>query len=296
MKGIGTMRSSWIDRNLSWVFPLPAVLAVLLLIVGPVVANLAFSVQNRSWGIFPVPSFVGLGNFVSAFEDSRFWSSALNMFYLTIIAVPAETVLGLALALLLNRDFFLKGVVRSLVLLPMIATPVAVALIWSLMMNPELGVLNYFLQSLHLHRSLWATSPALAIPSIALVDIWEWTPFMALIMLAALQSLSQDQMEAAKIDGANAMQRLFRIILPLIRPAVVVAVILRAIDALKTFDIIYVITQGGPGTASETLNVYAFKSSFLYLRIGYSASLLVILALVVVGVAAILNIWARGEK
>ena len=290
------MRSSWIDRNLSWVFPLPAVAAVVLLVLGPIVTNLIFSVQNRSWGTFPPPSFAGFGNYASVFTDDRFWSSVLHMAYFTIIAVPAETVLGFLTALLLNRDFYLKGVVRSLVLLPMIATPVAVGLIWALMMNPELGVLNYFLQVLHLPRSLWATSSALAIPSIALVDIWEWTPFMALIILAALQSLRTDQLEAATIDGANAWQRLFRIVVPVIRPAIVIAVVLRTIDALKTFDIIYVITQGGPGTASETLNVYAFKSSFLYLRIGYASSLLVVLAIIVVGVAAFLNIWSRRER
>jgi multiple sugar transport system permease protein len=290
------MRGSWIDRNLSWVFPLPAVAAVLLLVLGPILTNLIFSVQNRSWGTFPPPSFAGLGNYVSVFTDSRFWNSVLNMAYFTAIAVPTETVLGFAVALLLNRDFYLKGVIRSLVLLPMIATPVAVGLIWSLMMNPELGILNYLLQVVHLPRSLWATSSKLAIPSVALVDIWEWTPFMTLIILAALQSLRTDQLEAATIDGANAWQRLFKIIVPVIRPAIVIAVVLRTIDALKTFDIIYVITQGGPGTASETLNLYAFKSSFLYLRIGYASSLLVVLALIVVGVAAFLNIWTRGAK
>ena len=290
------MRGNWIDRNLSWVFPLPAVLAVVLLVLGPIVTNLIFSVQHRSWGTFPPPSFAGLGNYASVVTDSRFWNSVLNMAYFTVIAVPVETVLGFLVALLLNRDFYLKGLIRSLVLLPMIATPVAVGLIWALMMNPELGVLNYFLQVLHLPRSLWAASPTLAIPSVALVDIWEWTPFMTLIILAALQSLRTDQIEAATIDGANAWQRLFRIIIPVIRPAIIIAVILRTIDALKTFDIIYVITQGGPGTASETLNVYAFKSSSLYLRIGYASSLLVVLAIIVVGVAAFLNIWSRGAR
>ncbi|MDA8426795.1 MAG: sugar ABC transporter permease [Treponema sp.] len=290
------LQGTWLDRNLRWVFPLPAVIAILVLVVGPVLTNLLFSLQSRSWGIFPVPHFIGFGNYLSAFKDSRFWSAVGEMLYFTAIAVPVETLLGLAVALLLNQDFFLKGVVRSLVLLPMIATPVAVALIWGLMMNPELGVLNYFLQLLGLPRILWDTSPTLVIPSVALVDVWEWTPFMALIMLAALQSLSQEQLEAATIDGANWWQRLVRIIIPMIRPAIVVAVILRTIDALKTFDIIYVMTQGGPGTASETLNIYAFKSSFLYLRIGYAASLLVVLAVIVLGIAAFFNIWTRGER
>ncbi len=290
------MHGNWLDRNLSWIFPLPAVVAVLLLVVGPIFANLVFSLQARSWGGFPIPHFIGLGNYWAAVQDPRFWNSVANMFYFTVIAVPVEAVLGLAVALLLNRKIFLKGLIRTLVLLPMIATPVAIGLIWALMMNPELGILNHFLQVIGLPRILWATSPTLAIPSIALVDIWEWTPFMALILLAALQSLSSEPLEAAAIDGANAWQRLVRIVIPLIRPAIVIALILRTIDALKTFDIIYVITQGGPGTASETLNVFAFKTSFLYLRVGYAASLLVVLALTVVGTAAFLNIWSRGAQ
>lgn len=290
------IKVDWLDRNLSWLFPLPAGIAVLVLVVGPIVANLIFSLENRSFGAFPPPSLVGLANYSSAMHDPRFWNSVKNTFYLTALSVPIETIFGLVIALLINRSFALKGLVRTLILLPMIATPVAIALIWSLMMNPQLGVLNYFLQVLHLPRLLWASSPTFAIPSLALVDIWEWSPFMALIILAALQSMPSEILEAASIDGVTPWQLLSRIIIPLIRPALITAIVLRTIDALKTFDIIYVITQGGPGIASETLNVYAFKSSFLYLRVGYASSLLVLLAILVIGIAILLNVWLKRAQ
>src|SRR5690606_33989501 len=182
-------------------------------------------------------------------------------------------------ALLFNREFPGKGIVRTIILLPMVATPVAIALIWALMFNPSLGVLNYFLESLGLPRSLWVANSSLAIPSLVLVDIWEWTPMVARILLAALQGVPQEYYEAARIDGANSWQTFRHITLPSVRSAVVVALILRTVDALKTFDIIYVITGGGPGTASETLNVFALKAGFEFFRAAHAAPLLILLML-----------------
>ena len=275
------------DRYAPWLFPLPAVVAILVLIVGPVLANVGISLYN--WFIGGSPSFVGLGNFTEALNDWRFRGGLVKTFYFTLLAVPIQLVLGLGIALLFNRDFPGKGVVRTIILLPMVATPVAIALIWALMFNPSLGVLNSFLEGLGLPRSLWVADARLAIPSLVLVDVWEWTPMVALILLAALQGVPQDYYEAARIDGASPWQTFWNITLPSIRSAIIVALILRSIDALKTFDIIYVITQGGPGTASETLNVYAFKTGFEFFRAGYAASLLIFLLFVVLGVAMLLN-------
>lgn len=275
------------DRYAPWLFPLPALLAILVLIVGPLLANVGISLYN--WFIGGSPSFVGLGNFAEALSDWRFRGGLVKTFYFTLLAVPIQLVLGLAIALLFNRDFPGKGVVRTIILLPMVATPVAISLIWALMFNPSLGVLNAFLESLSLPRSLWVADARLAIPALVLVDVWEWTPMVALILLAALQGVPQDYYEAARIDGANPRQTFWSITLPSIRSAIIVALILRSIDALKTFDIIYVITQGGPGTASETLNVYAFKTGFEFFRAGYAASLLIFLLFAVLAVAVLLN-------
>jgi multiple sugar transport system permease protein len=283
--------ATFIDRNAKWIFPLPALVAMLVLIVAPVLANLALSTYDFFIGT--PPRFVGMQNFREAFADARVWNGLKLTFYFTGLAVPIQLVLGLAIALLFNREFPSKGLVRTVILLPMVATPVAIALIWALMFNPNLGVLNYFLETLGLSRSLWVADTRLVIPSLVLVDVWEWTPFIALILLAALQGVSQELYEAARIDGANSVQNFWHITLPSIRSAVIVALILRSIDALKTFDIIYVITQGGPGTASETLNVYAFKAGFEFFRAGYAATVLILLMFVVLGVAVVFNLLRR---
>ena len=280
--------ADFFDRNAQWLFPLPAVLAVIILILLPMLANFGLSTYNFFIG--SAPNFVGVANFSEALSDTRFWNGLRNTFYFTLLAVPLQLIFGLFIALLFNREFPGKGIVRTIILLPMVATPVAIALIWALMFNPSLGVFNYFLESLGLPRSLWVADAGLVIPSLVLVDVWEWTPFIALILLAALQGVPLEYYEAARIDGANAWQSFLYITLPGIRAAIVVAVILRTIDALKTFDIIYVITQGGPGTASETLNVFAFKTGFEFFRAGYAATLLIFLLFVVLGVSIVLNL------
>lgn len=279
---------NFVDRYARYLFPLPAVLAILVLIVAPILANFVLSLYD--WFVGGRPLFIGTENYQRALSDQRFWNGLRNTFYFTLLAVPLQLVIGLGIAILFNRDFPGKGLARTIILLPMVATPVAIALIWALMFNPSLGVLNYFLESVGLPRSLWVAQSNLAIPSLVLVDIWQWSPMIALILLAALQGVPIEHYEAARIDGANVWQAFWHITIPGIRSAIVVALILRSIDALKTFDIIYVITEGGPGTASETLNVYAFKTGFQFFHAGYAATLLIFLMFVVLGIAVLLNI------
>ena len=270
---------------------MPAILAILVLIVAPVLANFALSLYDYFVG--GSPRFVGVANYERAFTDARVWNGIRNTFYFTFTAVPLQLVLGVAIAVLFNRDFPGKGLARTVILLPMVATPVAIALIWALMFNPSLGVLNYFLEGLGLERSLWVAQSNLAIPSLVLVDTWQWSPMIALILLAAMQSVPAELYEAARIDGASGWQSFWRITIPSIRSAIVVALILRAVDALKTFDIIYVITEGGPGIASETLNVLAFKTGFNFFHAGYAATLLIFLMFTVLGIAVLLNAIRR---
>jgi multiple sugar transport system permease protein len=200
-----------------------------------------------------------------------------------------------AIAVLFNREFMGKGLLRTIFLFPMIATPVAIALVWRLMYQPTLGVLNQLLEFLRLPPSLWVADTSLVLPALALVDIWEWTPLITLITLAGLSVLPEEPFEAAAIDGASRWQTFWKITLPMLRPVIIVAVTFRLIDALKTFDIIFVITQGGPGFASETLNLYVYSTSFQYQNLGYAASLLVVFFAIVVGSAVLLLKFRRAD-
>lgn len=283
--------SNAIDRYARYLFPLPAILAIVVLIVVPVVTNVVLSLYDYFVG--GQPFFVGLENYQRALSEPRFWNGVKNTFYFTFTAVPLQLLLGLGIAVLFNREFPGKGLARTAILLPMVATPVAIALIWALMFNPSLGVLNYFLESVGLPRSLWVAQSSLAIPSLVVVDTWQWSPMIALILLAAMQGVPVEHYEAARIDGASAWQGFWHITIPGIQSAIVVALILRAVDALKTFDIIYVITEGGPGTASETLNVLAFKTGFQFFHAGYAATLLIFLMFLVLGIAVLLSAVRR---
>ncbi|UQN09104.1 carbohydrate ABC transporter permease [Deinococcus sp. QL22] len=285
--------SSWLDRNIRWVFPLPAVAVLFALTILPLLFNLVLGTQDRSVSDALPSRFVGAGNYLQALNDPRFWNATKLMFQFTAIAVPLQMLLGLGLALLLNRKMKAQGIVRALVLLPMISTPVAVALIWALMMDPNLGVLNYFLETLGLSRSLWLADAQLVIPALALVDIWQWTPLVALILLAGLQTMPDEPFEAARIDGASSWQAFRYITWPMLQASLFAALTLRLIDALKTFDIIEVMTQGGPGSASETLNVYAYHTGFEFLRVGYTAALLTLLLVIVAVVAVSVNLLRR---
>lgn len=270
--------AGFVDRNLHIIFPAPAVIVVAILMVFPLGYTIWMSLHK--WFVSSVmpPTWVGLKNFVDIFaSDERFLSSLWTTIYFTALALVLQVVVGFIFALILNRDFLGKGVARTIFLLPMVATPAAIALVWMMMFNPTLGIMNYLLHLFHIPPSLWVSDPATVIPSLVLVDTWEWTPLVTLIILAGLQALPTEPFEAATIDGASWFASLRYITIPLVRPAIVVAMIFRVIDALKTYDIIYVMTQGGPGLTSENLNVYTFQTSFNYFQMGYGSALALVL-------------------
>ncbi|CAN5803469.1 sugar ABC transporter permease [soil metagenome] len=295
----GSARSrlaAWVDRNIVAVFITPAVVFIAVMMVFPVGFTLYMSLHDWVGAAGAAPEFIGLDNFRRVFtEDPRFWAAARRTFAFTAMAVAVETVLGVAIAVLFNREFMGKGLLRTIFLFPMIATPVAIALVWRLMYQPTLGVLNQLLEFLRLPPSLWVADTSLVLPALALVDIWEWTPLITLITLAGLSVLPEEPFEAAAIDGASRWQTFWKITLPMLRPVIIVAVTFRLIDALKTFDIIFVITQGGPGFASETLNLYVYSTSFQYQNLGYAASLLVVFFAIVVGSAVLLLKFRRAD-
>ncbi|MGE5576282.1 MAG: carbohydrate ABC transporter permease [Syntrophothermus sp.] len=287
------MLSRWVEKHLRYIFTLPAVLFVLVMMVFPIIYTMRLSFTDWSMSAQTPPLWVGIKNYAALLtQDRRFWGAVWRTLYFTILAVSVETVLGVAIALVLNRDFPGKNLVKTIFLLPMVATPVAIGMVWLLIYEPTIGFANYFLRLLHLPPMLWIASPKQALPALALVDIWQWTPMITLITLAGLTSLPKDPYEASLVDGANPWQRVWLVTLPLLRPTIVAALTLRSIDALKTFDIIYTMTQGGPGYASETLNIYSFVLGFQYFQMGMASSLLIIFFALVLGAAIILN-WAR---
>lgn len=287
------MLSRWIDKRVRYVFIMPALIFVIVMMAFPILYTLRLSFTQWSMSATRAPVWLGLANYKSLFSsDPRFWGAVGRTFAFTMIAVAVETILGVVIALVLNRETRGQNFIKTLFLLPMIATPVAVGMVWLLMYEPSIGVLNYLLGLIGLPQGLWLASPQQALGSLILVDVWQWTPMITLIVLAGLASLSREPFEAAIVDGASRLQIIRHITIPLIQPTIVASVILRSIDAFKTYDIIYTMTQGGPGFATETLNIYSFVLGFQYFQMGKASALLMIFFALVLGLAIILN-WLK---
>jgi multiple sugar transport system permease protein len=279
----------WAHRNARWLFPAPAVLLVAVIIAYPVFYTVWMSLQDWFASSLTPPKLVGLANYRKIlFGDPRFQVAVVRTLYFTTLVIAGETVAGVSMALLFNREFWGRGLLRTLAILPTVATPVAIGLVFVMMYHPTLGVANYLLSVLHLPPFKWTYSSGTALYAIALVDIWQWTPLIMLIALAGLASLPREPYEAAHIDGATALQAFWHITLPLLRPAIVVAILFRAIDAIKTFDIIFIMTQGGPANSTETINILLFNQAFSYFNMGYASSMAVALFAVVMGASLIL--------
>ncbi len=279
----------WAHRHAAWIFPAPAVLLVAAIIAYPVIYTVWMSLQEWFISSLTPPKFAGLANYQKILlGDDRFRGAFFRTIWFTALVVAGELSLGLAMALLFNREFWGRGLLRTLAILPMVATPTAISLVFVMMYHPTLGVANYLLTVVGLSPFKWTYSSQTALYAIAVVDIWEWTPLIMLIALAGLASLPREPYEAADIDGATTLQAFWHITLPLLRPTLVVAVLFRAIDALKTFDVIYVMTQGGPANSTETINVLLFNQAFSYFNMGYASSMAVALFAIVMGASLLL--------
>lgn len=260
--------SDWIDRRLAFLFSLPTGVFLLGLVAFPV--GLVLWTSLTDWYLYTPERrrFVGLVNYLTLWRDPRWPSAIWHTFYFAGASVTLQLGLGLAIALLFNRQLTGKTIYRSVFLLPTIAMPTAISLVWKVFFDNTYGILNHTLGLLGLGPVEWVSSPQWAIPSLVLVSVWQHTPFMTLLLLAGLQSLSTDPYEAARIDGASAWQLFRHITLPLLRAHIAVALILRSIFAVKEFDIILAITGGGPEFESETMNLNIYLNAFDY---GYTA-------------------------
>ncbi|MFN8524932.1 MAG: sugar ABC transporter permease [Chloroflexota bacterium] len=285
---LGRSDSTWLERNAHLVMPLPAVLGVVGMLAFPLVYTLYMSFQDWTISSADPPVFIGVDNYVKLFTaDPRFLNSIWVTFYYTIFGVTVQTLLGVTMALLFNRQFWGRGVLRALAILPMVATPVAISLIFVMMYHPQLGILNFLLKQIGMPPWTWTYASSTAIPALVIVDTWQWTPLIMLICLAGLAALPHDPYESAMIDGASRTQMLWYITLPLIRPSIITAVLFRLIDSLKSFDVIFVMTQGGPGTASDTINLYLFNTAFSYFRMGQASAMVVVFFTMILGIAMV---------
>ena len=274
---------------------LPALVALVAMVGGPLAYTIGLSFTDWHISSIRPPGWAGVTNFVSMFQDAGFFSSLWVTLYFTFGSLALQIVLGVALAEFLNRQFVGKPLVRSLLILPMASTPVALSILWRLMLHPTLGILNHFISSIGLSPQPWLAQGSTVVPVLIMVDVWHWTPLIMLIAMAGMAAIDRTLYEAAVIDGASELQRFRRITLPLIRPAVVVAAMLRLMDSLKTFDEIYVITGGGPGNASRILNLFIFDQGFRYFQMGYASSLVIFMTLFMMGLTLMLIRIRRGR-
>jgi multiple sugar transport system permease protein len=265
----------------------PAATFLVLMIAFPLGYVLFMSTQDYLIGLQGRP--VGLQNYVDMLQDRVFWIGLRVTFSLYFMSLIAQLLIGLWVAMMLNRAFVGARGLRTILLSPLAMPPVAVGMMWLILLDPAFGPVEYFLELLGLPEMLFLASPAQVVPTLAAIDTWQYTPLIVIILLGGLQSLPEDPYQAAIIDGATAVQRFFRITLPLLRPAIVTAAVLRSIDLLRFFDTIYITTQGGPGNASTTLNIYAYKSGFVFFHMGYASALMIALFLIVLVIVLLLS-------
>lgn len=266
------------ERRFAFALLAPA-LAVLLLVTTVPLVYLAWnSLQRLDLGMPWMSGFAGLDNYAKMGGDPRFWNSLWLTLIYTASTVVAQVVIGLALALLVLQIPRGQGVLRVGAILPIVLAPVVVGLFWrTLVLAPDVGLVDVATRALGLGSHNWLGDPQLALISVIAIHTWQWTPFAFLVLLATLSTLPGDIYEAARLDRAGAWQRFVHITLPLIRPAIVMVVIMRMMTALSAFAAIFAATGGGPGSATEILNLYAYRTSFTELNIGYGSSLAMVL-------------------
>jgi multiple sugar transport system permease protein len=267
----------------------PAIFLLLLVGLFPLIYSLVVSFMRITMMEVDT-SFAGLDNYAQLFKDRRLWESLLHTVLITAIALPLELVLGLAMAYLFLERMPGRQIFVSLLILPTIISPIVAGATWRLLFDNRYGPINQILGWIAGQpvTALWTVNPNLVYPAIIFCEIWQWTPFMFLILLAALSNVDKSQLEAAELDGAP-FWRVFRfIVLPAIWPVMAIAILIRGLDLFRIFDIIWALTQGGPGTMTETISVYAYNQGFKQFETSYTAAI----AFLVIALLTVLVTWA----
>lgn len=270
----------FLDRHFKWVTIAPAAVLLILLTIYPIVNLVGMSLSTISFeAAKEIWTFTPGANFRDLRDDDIFRIALWNTFVFAVVAVAIEIVLGLTLAILVASVTRFKGTIRTILIVPILMPPVAIGSMWKLMYSMDFGVLNQIVTTFGLQPINWLGSVSLALFSIVIVDVWHWTPFVFLILFAAVEGLPKEVIEAARIDGARNRELVFKIIIPLLKPAIVVALLFRIILAFKVFDEVFLLTSGGPGTSTEVVSLHLYKVFFQQNQMGYGAMLsLVIIA------------------
>jgi len=282
-----------------WIFIAPALIIVFAILIFPVLYSIYMSTYD--WHLFysSDKKFVAFKNFVGLLKDREFLHSLWLQFGFVVIALPIETVIGFFVALLLNRDGKFYTVVRSLLLLPVFILPVISGLTWRLLLQPEYGMVSFFLEKMGFGVRAWLAEPDFAYGMVIVQDVWRMWPFMFMFIYAGLSGVPREILEAAQIDGASFWKRVFKIILPQLRPTIATALLLRLVDALRIFSEVYVMTGGGPGNATMLLSLYINKQAFEFFNIGYASAMGVVLLIIALGLSFFIvggNIKFEGER
>lgn len=264
---------------------LPTMLVLLIVLAVPMVYSFVVSFFDTNLKHQGIGNFVGLQNYISALTDKYFVSSAWTTLVFTIGVVVFEFLLGLGIALLLNTRVRGKSIYFSIIIIPMMITPVAVGLTWRLLLHSELGIVNYVLGLLGLSGKAWLAESKLALPTVMFIDIWQNVSYMVLVLQAGLVSLPLEPYEAAKVDGASSLQSFRYLTIPMMMPTFMTVLLMRAISALKTYDLIYVLTKGGPGVSTEVISYHIYQEAFRNLELGSASAMSYLLVLVIIPIA-----------
>ncbi|MDH3279824.1 MAG: sugar ABC transporter permease [Gammaproteobacteria bacterium] len=277
------------ERRFALLLTSPTLLVLLLTTTFPLIYLVWNSFQTINLAMPFLDGFAGFDNYVDMWGDQRYWHAIRLTGIYTVTSVSLQIIIGMGLALLIMQIPRGQWIFRIVAILPIVLAPVVVGLFWrTLMLSPNFGLVDFLLQWLGFEQVNWLGAPTPALISVIIIHTWQWTPFAFLVFLASLTALPPDVYEAAKIDKTNALQRFWHITLPLLRPAIVIVVIMRAMISLAAFAAIFAATGGGPGTASEILNLYAFKTSFVELNFGYGSALAVSLLVITMAVSGLL--------
>ena len=287
-------------REASILFLIPAMVTLLGITVFPLLYELRLAFSSWELAISSESEFVGLQNFIDIImNDKRFWSSMRVTAILMAGGVGIQLILGTGLALLLNRLYTWRTPFVSLLLIPVMIAPVVAGFQFRMIYHDQFGPLNYIFELLTFGKwrgFAWVADPSVALTAVMLTDIWQWTPFLMLIVLAGLQSISPELYEAARVDGAPAWATFRYITVPLLLPFVVIGVLIRAMDCFKLFDIIYLVTGGGPGNVTETVSFYTYLQGFKFFSLGYTAALAFVQLIVIIVIAQIFLKYLRRQR